>query len=257
MAAASPIKVDCTNDPSALRSAVATAPSHSRLVVFGTCNGLVDVSTDLSIAAGTPDARLIGDPNPAIGANVTLHVGVGATVKVTGMTMSSGARMPGIKQLLNQGTLTLVDSAITGVPSNAIQNSGTLTLRHSAVTGNGGGMGNAAIRNDGGTVKLIDSTVSNNTNTEVTGAIANASGTVRLIRSTVSGNVGFQNVIINAGTMSFTDSTVADNRSIFAVVDNTGTMSFSDAVVSGNNSSGGGADCWRRRDRQRRDALPA
>ena len=241
VAGASPITVDCTNDPSALRSAVATAPSRSRLVVFGTCNGLVDVSRDLSIAAGTPDARLLGDPNATIGANVTLHVGVGAKVKVTGLTMSSGARMPGIKQLLNQGTLTLVDSVITGVPSNAIQNSGTLTLRHSAVTGNGGGMGNAAIRNDGGMVKLINSTVSNNTNGEMTGAIANASGTVRLIRSTVSGNIGFQNVITNAGSMTFTDSTVADNRSIFAVVDNTGTMSFSDAVVSGNSSSGGGA----------------
>jgi hypothetical protein len=239
---ASPITVDCKSDAAALKSAVAAAPSGSRLVILGTCIGVLDIDRDVTITAGTPDARLTGDPDSASGEARVLRVDVGATVRITHLTIIGGSPTPGVVSLLNYGTLTLLDSEVTSGPINAIRNFGTLTLRHSTVTENRG-MGDAPIDNRGGTVTLIESTVSDNSNSEISGAIANRSGTVTLIQSTVSGNNGFFQVIINAGTMTFRDSTVADNQSLWAAVINYGTMSFAGSVVSGNLGRGGGSIC--------------
>lgn len=235
---ASPTAVDCTNDPSALQAAAATASPRSTLLIRGTCVGVVDIDTDLTIKPSTPDARLTSDPDDSV-----LDVGAGATVLIKGLTISGASRAPGRVQLLNHGSLTLIDSIVTDGGINAIRNFGTLTLRDSAVTDNRG-MGDVPIDNVGGTVTLIRSLVSGNSNTEVSGAIGNSSGgTFTLIQSTVSGNNGFFSVVTNAGTMTFTDSTVAGNQSIYAAVvnGNGGTMSFTRSTVSDNTT--GGALC--------------
>lgn len=227
---ASPITVDCTTDPSALRSAVSAVPSGSTLLISGTCVGMLDIDRDLTIKPETPDATLTAEYTQFDG---VMHVRAGASVHLEGLTVA-GARGPaGSTQVLNDGTLILEDSTITNGASEAIRNSGSLTLLRSAVTDNGDD-GDAAITNYGGSVTLIQSLVSGNHNGEVVGAIHNGSGTFTLIDSTVSDNYGYNNVIRNAGTMRFRNSTVSGNDSRLAPIDNSGTMSFRDSTVAAN-----------------------
>ncbi len=237
---ASPIAVDCTNDPAALRTAVSTVPSDSMLVISGTCVGVLEIDRDLAITPGTSDARLTSENSGFVSPSV-MHVQAGVRVLLKGLTISGAVIPTDTVQLLNDGTLILEDSTVTDGSIGAIRNSGRLTLRRSAVTDNHG-KGDAPIMNDGGSVTLIRSRVSGNQNTESVGAIVNWSGIVRLVDSTISDNHGYTVVVRNLGTMRFRNSTIKGNESGEAPVDNAGTMSFRDSAVRGNssNSNGGG-----------------
>ena len=236
---ASPIAVDCTNDPAALRTAVATVPSDSMLVISGTCVGVLEIDRDLVITPGTSDARLTSE-NFGVSPSV-MHVQAGVRVLLKGLTISGAVIPTDSVQLLNDGTLILEDSTVTDGSIGAIRNSGRLTLRRSAVTDNHG-KGDAPIMNDGGSVTLIRSRVSGNRNTESVGAIVNWSGIVRLVDSTIRDNQGYTAVVRNLGTMRFRSSTIKGNESEDTTVDNAGTMSFRDSAVRRNSSnwSGGG-----------------
>ena len=238
---AAPIAVDCTNDPTALRSAVLTVPPHSTLVMTGTCVGMLDIDRDLTIKPGSASARLTSDPLTFfVGEATVLSVRAGTRAMIKGLTIGLATRAPGLVQLTNHGTLTLADSIVAEGGINAIRNFGTLTLRRSAISDNSG-KGDAPIDNRGGTVTLIQALVSGNGNTELTGAIVNRdAGTVTLIESVVRGNSGYTNVMSNFGTMPFRGSTVADNHAFFTTVVNQGTMSFTDSIVSGNESGTAG-----------------
>ena len=231
--AAAPIAVDCTNDQAAMRTAVATVPPHSTLVMTGTCVGMLDIDRDLTIKPGSASARLTSDVFPSGVASVA-HVHAGASVVFKGLSVRGANHGPGLIQLLNDGSLTLADSIVTDGSLEAIRNFGTLTLRGSAVTDNWS-KGSAPILNLGGTVTLIRSVVSGNNNTELTGAIANdQAGTVTLIDSTLRDNFGYTNLVNNLGTMSFRSSTVSGNEAFFATLVNRGSMSFTSSTVSDN-----------------------
>jgi hypothetical protein len=235
VAASAPFAVVCTNDPTALRSAVSTAPTNSTLVMTGTCVGMLDIDKDLTIKPGSPSARLTSDPFTFfVGEATVLNVRAGARVLIKGLTISQATISPGLVQLTNHGTLTLADSIVTEGGINAIRNFGTLTLRGSALRDNQG-KGDAPIDNRGGTVTLIQSLVTGNGNSEVTGAITNdRAGTVTLIDSTVRDNFGYTNVVNNLGSMTIRSSTVSDNEAFFATLVNRGSMSFTGSTVSGN-----------------------
>lgn len=129
-------------------------------------------------------------------ANRVLQVDAGVTVALTGITVANGFGDVG-GGILNNGTLTLTDSTVSGNTATAgsgggIRNNGTLTLTSSTVSGNtapgGGGLANGSFA----TLTLTNSTVSGNIATGVFGAggggILQGRGTVTLTSSTVTRN---------------------------------------------------------------------
>jgi hypothetical protein len=150
----------------------------------------------------------------------------------------------------NQGTLTLVNSTVTGNSANSggggIFNQGTLTLINSIVAGNsartgssGGGIAN------GGTLTLSSSTIRSNDASRDGGGIHNSLNAT-LTNSTVSENAAFLSGggIANLGTLELTGTTVSSNRA--EVPDDTsgggivnqGRLSVSKSTISSNVGAG-------------------
>jgi len=185
--------------------------------------GDLDISADLTIT-GAGAATTIID-----GADLdrVFHI-LGGIADMSGLTIQNGSVSADGGGILNQGTLTLNSSTVSGNSAGGpgfggtgggIVNAGTLSLNSSTVSGNtasgqGGGIVNYSIA---GTVALTNSTVSGNTADDSGGGILNyiTAGTVTLINVTVSGNSGGfgGGGIRNSGfgTLTLTNSTVSGN----------------------------------------------
>jgi hypothetical protein len=164
-----------------LQAAVDAASAGDKLKVKGTCVGTTTISKNLTVD---------GQANPAFGAPTLDGGGSGpvvtarATVAINNLTIRNGntvaAPFPGDQGggIFNDGTLTLTGVTVTANSAwegGGIFNwaNGTVTLIDSAVTGNhadGGEAGGVLGKGGGGifnwangTVTLIDSTVSGNT----------------------------------------------------------------------------------------------
>jgi hypothetical protein len=182
----------------------------------------------------------------------------GMTVTLQALTIRHGkvARNGG-GGLLNQGTLTLSHSTVSGNSISIVNgrggglaNTGTLTLTNSIVSGNsasgnstagGGGLYNSY----NGTLMLTHSTVSGNS-ADYGGGLFN-DGTVTLINSTVSGNSTASYAgggLYNTGTLTLTNSTVSGNSASSGggLLNSGGTLTLTNSTVSGNSVSyeGGG-----------------
>jgi Calx-beta domain/Domain of unknown function DUF11/Bacterial Ig domain/Domain of unknown function (DUF4214) len=151
----------------------------------------------------------------------------GKTVSISGLTMSGGKVSAAGGGILNNGSLMLTDSVVSGndissgsQPGGGIFNGGTLIVTNTTVSGNtggsGGGAGGGGIFNSD-TLKMTNSTVSGNSagTTGPGGGIYNTSGTLTLINATVSGNTSPTNgggIYNGSGTATLTNVTVTNNR---------------------------------------------
>ncbi|MEU1625046.1 right-handed parallel beta-helix repeat-containing protein [Streptomyces sp. NPDC020096] len=177
-------EVDCHQDPSALRNAIASAPSGATLLVEGTCIGRFVITRDLT---------LIGRGHAVLDGNHThTTVEIGARVRLARLTIAHGSASAGGGVSVNFGGMATLDHST--VKDNTAQEGGgifnsegaTLTLDHSTVKDNtatthGGGIDNP------GTMTLTGSTVKDNT-AQQGGGIYNFGGTARLELSTVRRN---------------------------------------------------------------------
>ncbi len=197
---ANTVTVTNTSDSGAgsLRNAIAAAASGDTIdfnvplpATITLTSGYLTVDKDLTIT-GPGAAQL------AISGNKTFKVfwiDSGVTATISGLTVENGATASGTSDagggILNFGTLTLMNSTLTGnsAPGSeggGILSYGALTLTGSTVSGNSAGEG-GGIRNYNGTLTLINSTLSGNSAESLGGGIASA-GTLTLVNSTVSGN---------------------------------------------------------------------
>jgi hypothetical protein len=159
--------------------------------------------------------------------NLTLDGDSGHRVlRVSGMTTTE----------LRGVTVTRGDTSASG---GGIINQGTLTLTNSTVSGNTAGFG-AGIYNANGRLTLANSTVSGNTAGTGGGGIYNANGgTLTLTNSTVSGNTagfGGGGGIINQGTLTLTSSSLSGNtatQSDGGGIDNGGTATLANSIFDG------------------------
>ena len=223
--------VDCTADPGAFASALASASDGDTLSIQGTCKGTFEITHSITLS-GSAGAILDGQ-----GEGPVLTVDAGQTVVVSSLTVSGGSvssagggiwNKPGATLTLNssgvsrnragqngagggiynEGTLTLNNSTVSG---NAVGSNGagagilnafgfrsTLTLNGSTVSGNSGGFGGAGIYNvQAGSVTLNGSTVSgNSTTTDGAGAsngggLYNGGGPMTITNSTIAGNTAY------------------------------------------------------------------
>jgi hypothetical protein len=159
------------------------------------------VTKDLIIAGQGADTTVVqAAASPGTAKDRVVTIAPGMTVTLQGLTIRHGNVADAGGGLLNEGTLTLINSTVSG----------------NAATYGGGGLHNYF-----STLTLINSTVSGNT-ARVGGGLFNYLGTLRLTNSTVSGNAatygggGLFNTgsnLFNAGvgTLTLINSTVSGN----------------------------------------------
>ena len=206
----------------------------------------------------------------------------GQTVTISGLTISNGNAVggPGANSgggILNSGTLTLIDSVVSGNNASAagggISNAGTVTVNNTTVSGNTAPSG-AGIRSGitlSGTVNLTlnNSIVSGNNGNGLGAGIFNGSGSgssaanLTINNSTIAGNInagssggGIYNAAIfgNAvSTLIINNSTISGNSAdsgggiyhISSGVGSTAIATITNTTIAANNSgsasdSGGG-----------------
>jgi CSLREA domain-containing protein len=192
--------------------------------------------------SGTTNINIIGP-----GANQLTISGGGSGSNFSVFTINGGA------QALLYGVT--VSSGNTTEYGGGILNEGTLTLISSAVAGNAASFYGGGIYNNG-TLTVVDSTISGNSSANLAGGIFNG-GTLQVTQSTVADNsVSNSSSLVEAGgiysggTLNVTDSTIAGNSASGAFnggwgggIYLNGPATLANSVVAGNSSnstSGGG-----------------
>ncbi len=212
--------------------------------LFGAGDQLNLTDPDLTTISGAGATTILNGQ----GTTRILNIFFGATVAISAATITNGFAAFAGGGIVNNGTLTLTDSTLSGNHASAlgggggIGNGGTLTVTNSTLSGNTAGHGGAIDNVPGGTVTVTNSTLSGNTAT-TGGGIANTGGTVTVTNSTLSGNtanVGFGGGIVNSGgTVSLLATIVANSvggNCSGAIVDGGNNLSFPDAcdvIVAG------------------------
>jgi hypothetical protein len=230
---------------------IVAAGTYAGFSIPGTNSALTNV-TLLGAGAATTTISGAGEPD---GSPVVANLGVSVRIRDVTITGSDTDPVVAGSGILNNGTLTLDNTTVSGNSSmfgaGGISNAGTLTLKDSTVTDNdsnggdcGGGIDNS------GTLTLKDSTVSHNDSSRGSGGgICNetrSTATVTMKDSTVSGNSSMFGAggISNAGTLTVKGSTVSDNSGGLGGgggIDNeNGTVALTDSTVSGNDGTGAG-----------------
>jgi CSLREA domain-containing protein len=150
-----------------------------------------------------------------------LHVGVNRVATVSGVSMVNGAA-PGADGggILNEGTLTLNDSAINNSNSDAalnpgvgggIRSYGTLTLNRVTLENNRAKFGGGIYKE--GSLTVIDSTIAGNHSIANGGGLYNAQGSASIDRSTIAGNsAAYGGGIENDATLQVINSTISENH---------------------------------------------
>jgi hypothetical protein len=227
------------NNPGSLRYAVDEAPPGSTIRFDASLRGTITLSSgDLDIARNLtilgPGADILSIRGGKSGH--IIHVLSGTTVTISDLTFKDSDTLDGF--IVNEGTLTLSNSTISGNTGGGIYNqNGKLTLSDSVVSGNtayrleGGG-----ITSSGGTLMLSDSTVSGNTQTgSGGGGIYNFGGTLILSNSTVSSNMATG----SSSALSSGNTVISGNGG--GIANSDGTLILSNSTVSGNTATGSGS----------------
>jgi len=196
----------CTDIKCTLRDAIRFASSGATITfgVTGTitlAQGHLVITKNLTIAGPGAD-RLAVDGNH----NSREFLVTDVTATISGLTMQNGREIGGNTDffgggVLNFGTLSLIDVAVSGNESGGLEgggiwNRGALTIVGSTISGNTSGNG-GGILNSLGTLTITNSTFF--ANVAAAGAGIENAGTMTLINSTVSGNIGLGNGAIGAG----------------------------------------------------------
>lgn len=197
-----PSIVTNTNDggPGSLREVIASATSGTLVALDAALDGatitLADtqvlIDKDLTIdASGLPNGLTISGND----SSRVFEVAAGNTVELRGLSIAGGNASGSGGGILNQGSLTLIDTTLAGnragILGGAVSNlGGSLWLVNSALTNNvanvyGGGL---FTQGAGATATLINTTVAGNT--AITGgAIFIQDGEVTLNHLTIAGNM--------------------------------------------------------------------
>jgi hypothetical protein len=188
------------------------------------------------LGPGAPNLTISGNNNASVGS--VFYVDEGGVLFIYGVTISNGtgtiyANAGYGGGIYDEGILTVSNSAIINNTVNPnvtnpysdgggiYMNSGTLTIVDSTISGNsvstsGSGKGGGIETAEVGTVTIINSTISGNSATEWGGGIADDGGTVNLYNATVSNNqaidAGDAGGIWQGGGTLTLDNTIVDGN---------------------------------------------
>ncbi len=234
------IEVTNTNDAGggSLRAAIATAASNGPSVdeivfsaVFNTPRTITLTTGELFIGSNVnvlgPGANLLSVSGN--NASRVFQVGPGATVTLSGMTITGGN---------------------TGGDGGGIYNDGTLTVSQVNIIGNrsafnGGGIGTG----NGDSVTVNYSTIARNT-AQNSGAIL-SNGSLTILRSTISGNTALAGagaiLVQNSGSLNMQNATITANRvttagGISGLRIFSGSASIGNSIIAANIDNGSNPD---------------
>ena len=206
-----------------LRDAIAAASSGDTIsiAVTGTITltgGTLTISKNLMISGpGASDLAVSGNQAAQVFA-----VNSGVTVTIAGLTIENGVASGGGGGggVLNLGTLTMTDTAVTGNTTymfgGGIQNFGTLTLTDSTVSGNSAGCCYGGGIYNGGTLTLTNSTISGNSVQNFFGGAIYNEFILNMTNDTFSGNTAgccHGGGIANIGTVTMKNTILANSLS--------------------------------------------
>ena len=221
----------CTPDPIVTTTADAGAGSL-REAIANVCSG--DTIT-FNIAGAGPHTISLTSGELVVAKNVTINNNSGEKITVSGgglsrvfninptktaaiigLTISGGDSATAGGGVLNDGTLTIVNSTLSGnstdIDGGAISNSGpgVLTLINTTISGNSAAGNGGGVVNLGGTVTSVNSTISDNradsdaNSIGTGGGIHHGSGTTTLHNTIVAGNFNEDGVTDAADDISGT-----------------------------------------------------
>jgi hypothetical protein len=147
-----------------------------------------------------------------------MAVSVFGDLTLQSVTLSGGSSSGSGGGVINDGTLSIKNSIISGNTGGGLFNSGTLGIAHSTVSNNtrygaGGGVFNS------GTLAIENSTISNNASYGGGGGVSNR-GTLTIENSTISNNTtdgigAGGGGVSNGGTLTIANSTISNNTANF------------------------------------------
>jgi hypothetical protein len=194
--------------------------------------GTLELSSLTGVNIAGPAANQLTINGGGSASNFTVvTVDAGVPALLYGLTISKGNTTNPGGGINNSGTLSIVESAISGNavgsgnPGGGINSSGALTVVDSTISGNtAGGDGGGLANQNSGTISLTESTVSGNTaGTEgggLGGGLVNAGNSITLVESTVTGNAvscsGAVCAVDGGGIGSFGGTTTTAANSIIA-----------------------------------------
>jgi len=178
----------------------------------------------------------------------------GVTTELIGFTVTGGSTLEEGGGILNAGTFTLRDSAVTGNTADiggGVRNleSGTLLVTGSDVSQNTAARFGGGIHNRG-QMDVVDSVVSNNEAGLGSAGISNwpEIAIMSLTRTAVSGNVtpGAGGGLSNRGTATLDQATISGNQSGSSGggINNPGILVMSQVTVSSNSAPEDGGGVW-------------
>jgi predicted outer membrane repeat protein len=227
-------------DYATISDALAAAKSGEKITIAaGGYSGDLTIGKNVSLLGAGADQVTISGGSPVI------SVSPGATVTISGVTITGGTNRRHGGGLFNGGKLTLTASTVSGNggclcggDGGGIDNEGTLTVDASTVSGNGGD-GGGGIFNNFGSVTLNDTTVSGNGSAGTGGGIFTR-GTMLLSGSTVSGNNAGSDgggIANESGSLVLKKSTISGNSAAGnggGIRNYAGTVTLKQSSVSGN-----------------------
>ncbi|MBN2474800.1 MAG: hypothetical protein JXB62_09345 [Pirellulales bacterium] len=234
-------------------------------------SGQLEIASDLDLMGGDATALTID----AAGNSRVFHVhGAVADATISGLKVTGGGGVQRGAGILNEGTLSVVDSVISGNSADShgggMESYGVLSVVNSTISQNWAGVIGGGIINHG-ELSVVNSTISHNraawtgqlldqgtlaaANSTIPakdasvdsggGGICNdATGEVFVVNSTISFNAGYQYCggILNEGTFSLLDSTVLGNVAHFGggIHNLQGTLSVAGSTIARNVACIGG-----------------
>ena len=273
-------RVTNTNDsgPGSLRQALADAHNGDTIIFDSSLNGRNigltsdELVIDKNVTINGPGANSLGvyrSSNPDLR---IFHVMPGATVTITGLTVSGGGGdQPGGGGALNDHAMLTMNNCVVqnngalnggGVYNDGSAGSATLTILNSTVSGNyghyaGGGIYNDASNSGNATASLINCTVDGNIASYSGspfgggdgGGIYNNSGTLAITNSLISNNragvtfefpAGSGGGIVSYGTLTITNSAVSGNQAPVTGggIAGGGVVTITSSTISGNGAYG-------------------
>jgi hypothetical protein len=236
---------------SQLQPALDAATAGATITIgAGTYTGGITIAKNITLQGEDASSTIIQGGGPV----VTINSGV--TASIQNVTIAGGANATFGGGILNQGTLTVSNGAISGNGTcqgglgvkclgGGGYNTGTLTVRNSTISGNTASNG-AGIYNNGGTLTLTNSTVNSNTVPGSGGGIYNTGGAGRLTvsNSTFSGNAGVNGggIYNYVSAATLTNSTISGNSAPNSGVGGgifnlQGPVTLSNTIVAGNSAT--------------------
>jgi hypothetical protein len=182
--------------------------------------------------------HLIEPPPPREIPNLPIVIMAHVKVRISGLTLSSGP-------IVNEGTLTLVNSVVSGSLVGGVFNDAgaNLTITHSTISNNDSApYGEGAGIQNAGELTINNSTITHNASFAIGGTIFNDNtGTLTITNSTISDNIGGIGAgIVGSGTMTITNSTISDNVGSFSAggISADGSVAITNSTISGNINGG-------------------